>query len=729
MSFIHRDEQGNAVFKPFKRAGQNSFTATDAKLIGELRSTYLSATNKAPNAGDRLHERLVISTSNADYLPEVNLGTQNIKVYHDGRWGAEDYGQWPQWFFDEQEHFAYILRKPNSSDLKNHPFRILWFDMDLSHFVFMNGSQEVGMLLPSYARDIFSIRTKLLEEVANTRCPDGEEFNKLHKLASCMKATTSSLLNTPLCFLDVMITLSAAQRFCLETRALLDKINKWDKMAAVTKPRPVDNTILGCITDRAPLVHLLYDLGVPVWFVRPLSHVSSTLSIRKQCTCTTPEQFGVNMTPWPGALCFYSGPLDREIHKTIQKWKPGAVKHQYLEQVSTAEAASGNQESTAGRASLGAAPYSTAAASAKVSSKAATFSLNKQLFEPITASHVPKPLETWKSALRSVHTEAPIINHPLRSIFRGYAFPPPLLFVNTNEERSVDTMLAWLLIRPSWMLLISDRNRTKPLPGPQQWRDYLNQVALGLELGRKDTRGHYTPSSSTKPTDTAPSAQPVTAPSAQSNSPSSVAPSRRTPTNRKKEKEKARRDNIKHAIAEIFTVTIPPKLEIQSIEWNGHHVWENNDIHLTSLDRKLAIWDAHEHNFRLEFLTLDRAIMSSVWKTVAGRAAREEKHREFWPDGVCFMMGLPSTGSGIGVANWVDRRTFVKAFGNIIMDWPGEETKLLRDTAFYRLEGSEEIWDKERMEEFEQVAAIFYCQMFYIHFGRAPCIPYMFPVA
>ncbi|KAF9439809.1 hypothetical protein P691DRAFT_689688, partial [Macrolepiota fuliginosa MF-IS2] len=93
----------------------------DVHLIGELKSTYISAQN-----GDTLSSQeckngwLVISTPNANYLLQVNLSTQVISMCVDGHWGAEDWSQWPQWYFDGQEHFAYILQKPKAQVLISH---------------------------------------------------------------------------------------------------------------------------------------------------------------------------------------------------------------------------------------------------------------------------------------------------------------------------------------------------------------------------------------------------------------------------------------------------------------------------------------------------------------------------------------------------------------------------------------------------------------------------------
>ncbi|KAJ3563512.1 hypothetical protein NP233_g8896 [Leucocoprinus birnbaumii] len=345
-----RDEQGNVIFKRFKRQGSDWFTSSDAKLIAVLNSTYNTAANST-GIDKPFRDTYVITTPNANWLPQVDLGFQDVRVYHDGRWGATDFAQWPQWYFDEQDHFAYILRKPNPQALEKHPLRYLWFEPELEHFVFMNDGQEVGRFASLVGRELYKLRTALLEEVVNCRCPDGGIQRKLNHLANQMKNTTSTIINTPQSYLDAMYTFTAAQRYCLELHALLDKIKKWDELPPLNKPRPVNNAILGCATDRASVVAGLYAMGVPVWYIRPLNHLTSSMTILKQCDCTSPAEFGINMTPWPGSPSFYTGPLDCGIYKLLQNWQPGAIKRLPLEAISTAGPPADTPINTAAHAS------------------------------------------------------------------------------------------------------------------------------------------------------------------------------------------------------------------------------------------------------------------------------------------------------------------------------------------------------------------------------------------
>lgn len=317
---------------------------SDALLIGELDTTYLSADNK--NLHLRKSERLVISTPNANYLPHVNLGNQVISMCVDGRWGAEDWGQWPQWYFDGQEHFPYILRKPAKKDLESHPLRRLWWNMSESDFQRDPGSKSFGMLLPNIAQELYDIRTNLIKEVEACVCSNALDYQKLHDCATKMRHCVSSLYYTPQPFTSAHLTTIAAQRYCLELRAILDKIAIHRKsipspdspsVFSSDGPSPVDNTRLGCISDRVPVLCELHEKGIPVWYVRPSSEVSFSTNIVKQAPTIRPAHCGIETKRWPGAPIFYQGPLSRQIHAGIENWQPGNLQLNLLGRGSQSE--------------------------------------------------------------------------------------------------------------------------------------------------------------------------------------------------------------------------------------------------------------------------------------------------------------------------------------------------------------------------------------------------------
>ncbi|KAF5362322.1 hypothetical protein D9756_002850 [Leucocoprinus leucothites] len=651
--------------------------STDAKLIAELKTNYLSALNKSSADTERPKVRLVITTPNAHWLPEVSLGHQVVTMREDGRWGTQDFAQWPQWFFDGQDHFPYILRKPPPEQLESHPLRRLWWDMTAKHFVF-EGTSEIGRLLPSIAQEIYDIRAELMKEVDACKCESGSDYNKLQRAAWLMRSCTATLLYTPQSFLDVMLILTAAQRGCLETRALLDKINIWDKMAAPPTIPPTNTSILAVSRTGYPS---------PTRYTTIKSHISTT----------SPKEFGICTKIWPGAPAFYQGPLARDIHESIQKWKPGSMNMLLLENIEPIVEDVPPEATNVKKSSK---PYASVP-----SSKSKHISVNYDRFKETYSPYSSEPLMHWKTALEKVDTNPEkVIEHPLLHLFRGYAFPPPHMFCRNNEALSIGLMTAWLIIRPSWTSLINDPKRMLPLPTPQQWRNYLYDLALRLELTIPDTR-------------TSKNVDPeLPGAAADLGSSKTTEPELIKSTHSRRRAKKQYQQTV-----DIFTISIPPKDALQAIEWNDHIVWRNRTANFTNLDRKLLSWDSQEHNFRLELWTLDRCLLVDIWKTPDRRVVREEQHRALWPNDVIFSSKLPQSSKGISSHNWRERCHFFQAFQKILVDWHNvpQELSTIGSAG----------WDVNILEKAESLAAEFYCQTFFNYFGRAPCVPHSIPTS
>lgn len=304
--------------------------ATDAKLIGHIDSTYISATNRDPFSSNvRGNEKLVITTPNADYLPAVHVGNQTLALRVDGRWGANDWSQWPQWYFGEQDHFPYILRRPSPTELPNHPLRLLWWNMEERHFRPDEGL-NAGRLISSITDGFYDIRTQLTQEVLACVCSNGKVQRKLALAASKMRAYTSALRHTPQPFRGVLQTVAAAQRYCLETRAILDKITKWDPMKPTSGERPTDTTILGSVTDSKSVAYLMQQKGVPVWFVRTLAQLPDDVNILEERPVLRPSHFGIELTPLYEGHNFYVGPISSVLFEAIENWKPGSLDFRLL---------------------------------------------------------------------------------------------------------------------------------------------------------------------------------------------------------------------------------------------------------------------------------------------------------------------------------------------------------------------------------------------------------------
>jgi len=314
-----------------------------------------------------------------------------------------------------------------------------------------------------------------------------------------------------------------------------------------------------------------------------------------------------------------------------------------------------------------------------------------------------RPLDSWKNALKNVIKDrSRIIQHDNLLTFRGYAFPPSHIFCADNVAHGLDRMLAWLVVRTSWMATVGDEtSHDVPLPNPQHWREYLRNIALQLELTQADDQVQNTPNTAPSVTHKSKSRQNCSA---------------------------ARKAKYKQAVTDIFAINVPSKEILQRISWNGRVVWRPDYIDFPILERKLLVWDAQEHNFRLELMTLDRCLLGHIWSTSEGAAMREQMFSALWPNDVIFMAELPVQAQGISAADWRSRCSFVETFRRIIMDWPGTTPQALSTLSFHSCVEGEDVWDRVGMEKVERMAASHYCQTFFDYFGRAACIPHILPV-
>ncbi|KAJ3564612.1 hypothetical protein NP233_g8187 [Leucocoprinus birnbaumii] len=680
MLSITRDTNGKARFPLSTRSGKGPLRPIDARIIGELDTKYKAIDSNAESHTPS-KENLIIMTPNADYLPYINLGTQHVTFREDGRWGAEDWAQWPQWCFQGQEHFAFVPRKPSAQDLHDHPLRRLWWNMEKQHFE--ASKPDIGLLRPSIAQELYEIRSSLMKEVDCCRCHDGAIFQKLHAAANAMRFCTSTLLYTPQSFVNTMLTVTAAQRFCLTTRALLDKIMRWDNLRLSDDIRAVDNSIMGCITDRPSFVEEMYAKGVPVWYICSVDYLPEDIVILGQQYPVKPSEMGIVIKPWKGAPAFYRGPHARDIHSPIENWRPGNLDIRLVDKT-TEDTAAGcssligpdrggrNQKRPEKRGS----PYSKPEHSSRPNPP-----INDALFKIPTSPYSSQPPPAWSTALATVKRDKPrVVNHANTEVFRGYAFPPPHVFCTPNESNSKDAVLAWLAIRGEWMGKLT-HDRDLVLPTPQQWRMKLREIALKLELTRSPAPPSTTPQTSSA--DSIP-------------------------------RKKIRSKLAKEAAEEIFAIPIPSKEGLDCIVWYDRAVWNRTSgLELPLLHRQLVAWDCQEHNFRIEL------------------TERNAKFNALWPNNFVLLRDIPVRPIGLSAPNWLDRREFVEMFREILSAWPGQASQHLKSILPYRIDewSGGKRWDEKLLKEVEETAAKCYCQAFFDYFGRAPSVPHVLPTA
>ncbi|KAJ3567227.1 hypothetical protein NP233_g6498 [Leucocoprinus birnbaumii] len=687
-----------AQWTPYVPPSIEELQATDALLIGQLKATYTTIVGSTFSSVS-LKEPLIITTPNADYLPDINVEQVSVTMQRDGRWGAEDWTRWPQWFFEGFEYFAYILKPLCAAKLVNHPLWRIWWDMTERDFCGEVGTPGIGKLQSNILNEIKKLRQDLMNEVLRqeidqectiSRC----DSVKLQETATAMRHHFSTLEYLNQSYESTVATVTLFQRSFLETRALLDKIQTFNKRCFgcdEPKPWPVDNSLMGIVTDRVSLVQELYFKGVPVWFVRSANLISPTINIGSSFSLTPPIlSNGVVVKPWPDAPVFYRGACAPAMYTATLKWRPGVVDltcvelntHPTAQQDSGALSAhalsthqtergiklnSSNarrQRSIQSSSSKGgiATPYS------RPKQPSSHISMNWDRFKPSISPNSSSSTPEWVEALRNVNSDqARCIDH------------------------SHEFLLAWIAIHTVWITTFTGfESRHVPLPGPQLWRTYLRDIALDLELVRKDNRRH-------------------------------------TPQVPSSSRTSCRNQKSRDVIKDIFCIQKPVKESLTFLLLGERTIWTPGNVRLEPTDFKLVVWDSHEHNFRAEFMSLDRCIMANAYKDIGAGNSREHKLQGVFFDGATFMTSCPAGFKSIASGTPEDRCAFVKAFCDVLSDWPGETPRLLASLVFHKKQSGKDTWDFGIMCTAERRAYQHYCQTFFDYFGRAPTIPHTCP--
>jgi len=153
----------------------------------------------------------------------------------------------------------------------------------------------------------------------------------------------------------------------------------------------------------------------------------------------------------------------------------------------------------------------------------------------------------------------------------------------------------------------------------------------------------------------------------------------------------------------------------------------NNQFTVRSSVAKEIIWELFNQNFALELLALDQVVFPRDNMTDEEGIERDAKVSACFPDGILVGMSYPTVDRGLGALRWRDRIEYVEAFRLLLSTWKGE---MVSEDVALRLGGLPLVVStatEQHVEALEMVAYAFYCQTFFDHFGRAPCVPCRLP--
>ncbi|KAI0686518.1 hypothetical protein C8Q76DRAFT_772315 [Earliella scabrosa] len=610
--------------------------------------------------------KYVITSPNTDFVPEPFVGLVHVHLRKDYRYGVHDPTQWPQIFTPGFEYLCAIRRRvPDGS-----PHSPVWSTpSDPSDFMVVEGSAftSLGLLSERWYAPLKNLVDELTEKVNKHQASCVIPDDTLTHLSTAMRRAQDRILHFPSTFRDAVLQVRSVQRLWLRCQAYLD----YHHILTAPQPGEVERCYMGAFTTNPSIVQLLFDIGLPVWFIRP---DASVLDSTKVFAVICLEQASsVEMQLWQsGATPLYSG-LVGAAHLEATSRNPLV----YLD-IPHAPLLSPYDPDTFSRRDNDADTDHEAVArrtSPTVSNRPRSRHNQSPYTRPLHASHtrgrdkfmnlvhdwMPASLSAWQQAMQGVDRSAPAKRGPQ---LWGYWIPEPGLLLGPKmAERSLRYLSNWLRIRPAWMYVLAT-----PQPGvtrvqPQWWRDYLNG----------DTETMLVPNNTYR----------------------------------------ARRlEAVKAVFGRALDMGAYVGLGAKTVRWFSYRVGQL-DAHLC----KLVLWEIHELGFCQELLALDRVLVPACDETW-----REELlARVFVSHDLYSIHTLPSVPIGLGADLPQARARYLEALWQVLIRWP------LCPSVLHAGQPLALTTRRDRIECLELAMTSFYVSTFFVYSGRAPIVPHALP--
>ncbi|KAI0351071.1 hypothetical protein OH77DRAFT_1524434 [Trametes cingulata] len=217
---------------------------------------------------------MVLTSPNADYVPEYPVERGVVRMYANGRWGLREYSRWPQMLIDEMLHVACIPREPTVECDE-----VLWEelssetcweeDLDI-------GISGIGFIAPR-------LRTPLVREAihwlvsfracALIQTPGCEAYLKHgHRTAMVLEQALDRMRSVPTTPGLAIAVASHVQRLSLELAGLITylkvvhpRIRSTEDYSSSLLP------VLGTFVRDRKSAELCRRVGLPTWFLQPLT--------------------------------------------------------------------------------------------------------------------------------------------------------------------------------------------------------------------------------------------------------------------------------------------------------------------------------------------------------------------------------------------------------------------------------------------------------------------------
>lgn len=231
---------------------------------------------------DRLR---VITSPNAEFIPQPFYGLRELHRFPDGMYGADDFVQWPQMYSDFYPWMSIIRRPTLDGEMS-----VMWRKVVAEDFV-RHGppGSKMGTLNTPFLEDLEPVVDAMCTRIHTLFGLHGHN-RRLHWWRLGM-ADAFARLSFPSTYGDLIRQVVCIQRFWLCSEAYVNwhidlELSGKDAASFV---RPVDTKFMGAITEDASIVQKLLRWGIPVWFLRLPEQLSVHDRLGKAVEVSFPE--------------------------------------------------------------------------------------------------------------------------------------------------------------------------------------------------------------------------------------------------------------------------------------------------------------------------------------------------------------------------------------------------------------------------------------------------------
>lgn len=282
------------------------------------------------SSGDDSSGEWLVTTPNMTFIPTPPIGIREVRARRNGKYALDDRMLHPQFTCKDFDWMVCIPRPCEA--LADYYWVPVPDDAPtLDGFVLQTDARCLKPSVLKKLRDMHSETSKIGFEALN----DKPNVTIISSLILSAELILERLASFPMNFGQLLVAISDFQRACLDVRGLatyLATVYRRMKMIQtdtdLRKSWDVDTSIMGCFTHNPEDVQKLQRVGVPVWWVRPLSNVNlGDTRVHSRALCglhkDLPQVVLEEYAPWGNnALTFepiYRGPPGTHLQYSTQR--------------------------------------------------------------------------------------------------------------------------------------------------------------------------------------------------------------------------------------------------------------------------------------------------------------------------------------------------------------------------------------------------------------------------